>query len=60
MTERRAVTLALMALALISMAACGAVIALGGGDELAALAMILVLGVGVDQISKLIMSFDRS
>jgi len=33
--------------------------AMGGGGELVAVAMAVFLGLGVDQISKLIMSFDR-
>jgi len=59
MSERKLVTLAGIAVVLLSTAAWGAVVALGGGGELAAVAMILVFGLGIDQVSKLIMSFDR-
>jgi hypothetical protein len=58
MSERKTVTLALAAVVLIASAACAAVMALGGGGELVAVTMFLVGGLGVDQVSKLIMSFD--
>jgi hypothetical protein len=57
MTERKAVTLALSAVVLLTTAACGAVVALGGGGEIVVVVMILVLGLGVDQVSKLILSY---
>jgi len=59
MSERRAVTLALAAAVAVASAACAAVLALGGSGELVAVTMFLVGGLGVDQVSKLIMSFDR-
>ncbi|HWO46521.1 MAG TPA: hypothetical protein VNM41_00545 [Solirubrobacterales bacterium] len=59
MSERRAVTLALAAAVTVASAACAAVLALGGSGELVAVTMFLVGGLGVDQVSKLIMSFDR-
>jgi len=58
MSERKAVTLALAAVVVITSAACAAVMALGGGGELGVVTMFLVGGLGVDQVSKLIMSFD--
>lgn len=59
MSERKAVTLAMTAVVLVTSAACWAVMALGGGGELLAVTMVVFLGFGVDQVSKLIMSFDR-
>jgi hypothetical protein len=59
MSERKAVTLAGIAVVLLTTAACGAVMALGGGGELVGVTMVLVMGVGIDQVSKLMMSFDR-
>lgn len=58
MSERRAVTLAIVALAILSGAVYAAVAALGGDEGLPIVAVIVVLGIGVDQISKLIISYD--
>jgi hypothetical protein len=59
MSERKAVTLVGIAVVLLSTGAWIAVVALGGGGYLATAAMIVVMGLGLDQVSKLIMSFDR-
>jgi hypothetical protein len=58
MSERKAVTLALVLLTLATTLVCATVMALGGGNELVVLTTVVILGLGVDQISKLIMSFD--
>ena len=58
MSERKAVTLAMVAALAVTTAACAAVMLLGGGGELVAVTMFVVGGLGVDRISKLIMSFD--
>jgi hypothetical protein len=52
------VTLAIVALAILSGAVYAAVAALGGDEGLPIVAVIVVLGIGVDQISKLIISYD--
>ena len=57
MGKRKAVTLALSAVVIVTTAACGAVMALGGGGELVAVTMFLGLSLGVDQVSKLILSY---
>lgn len=59
MSERKTMTLAMAAVVLITSVACGAVMVLGGGGDLVAVTMFLVGGLGVDQVSKLMMSFDR-
>jgi len=58
MSERKAVTLAMIAGISVTTAACAAVMLMGGGGELVAVTMFVVGGLAVDQISKLIMSFD--
>jgi len=58
MSERKAVTLAMIAGILVTTAACAAVMLMGGGGELVAVTMFVVGGLAVDQISKLIMSFE--
>lgn len=57
MSERRAITLALLAVVLTAGAACVTVLLLGAGTEPAAAAAIVVTGLGVDRMSKLIMNF---
>ncbi|MFL5899051.1 MAG: hypothetical protein ACJ76D_11430 [Solirubrobacterales bacterium] len=43
---------------LVTTAACAAGMLVGGGGELVAVTMFVVGGLGVDQVSKLILSFD--
>jgi len=52
-------TLTMIAVMFLSPAACGAVLALTGSGELAAVAWLVVLGVGVDQVSRLTMREGR-
>lgn len=59
MSERRAVTLVVLAMGLAAFVAGGLVVALGGNNQLAVLAMILVGLVGADQISRTMMRYDR-
>ena len=59
MSERRAVTLVVLAMGLVAFVAGGLVVALGGNNQLAVLAMILVGLVGADQISRTMMRYDR-
>lgn len=58
MSEHK-VTLAMIAVALLTVAACGVVMALGGSGELVAVTLVVVGGLGADQVSRLIMSVDR-
>lgn len=48
-------TWVMIAVMILSPAACGTVMALTGSGELAAVAWLVVLGVGVDQVSRLTM-----
>lgn len=57
MSERKAITLAVIAVVLAAMTACVAVLLLGAGTEPAAAAAILVAGLGVDRMAKLILNF---
>jgi hypothetical protein len=57
MSERRAITIALIAVVLAAMIACVTVLLLGAGTEPAAAAAILVAGIGVDRMAKLILDF---
>jgi membrane protein implicated in regulation of membrane protease activity len=59
MSERRAVTLVVLAMGLAAFVAGGLVVAVGGNNQLAVLAMILVGLVGADQISRTMMRYDR-
>ena len=59
MSERRAVTLIVVAMGLAAFVAGGLVVALGGNNQFAVLAMILVGLVGADQISRTMMRYDR-
>jgi membrane protein implicated in regulation of membrane protease activity len=59
MSERRAVTLVVLAMGLAAFVAGGLVVTLGGSNQLAVLAMILVGLVGADQISRTMMRYDR-
>jgi len=58
MSERKAITLAIIAGVLVTTAACAAVVVVGGGTELGVATALLVAGLAVDQIAKLIMNFD--
>lgn len=57
--DEHKVTLAMVAGVLLTIAACGVVMALGGGGELVAVTLVVVGGLGADQVSRLIMSVDR-
>lgn len=57
MSERKAVTLAIVAVTFLSGVAFTAVALLGGDEWLPMLAALVVLCVGVDQISKLILKY---
>ena len=59
MSERKATTLAGIGTVVISVGAWLAVVLLGGGGELAAAAMLIGLGIGVDQMSRIGMRYDR-
>lgn len=59
MSERTAVTLTGLAGVLLSTAALVAVMALGGNNELALAAWIVVFALGVDRLSKTIMSYGE-
>jgi len=58
MSERKALTLAVVAVLGTAMAACVAVLLLGGGTEPASAAAILITVIGVERIATLIMNFD--
>jgi len=60
MSERRAITLAVIGVLGTAMAACVTVLLLGGGTEPASAAAILVTLLGVDRIAKLIMDFGST
>lgn len=59
MSERKAVTLAGIGTVVLSVGGWLAVVLLGGGGELAAVAMLVGLGIGVDQMSRIGMRYDR-
>ena len=59
MTERKATTLAGIGTVVLSVGGWLAVVLLGGGGQLAAAAMLVGLGVGVDQMSRIGMRYDR-
>jgi hypothetical protein len=59
MSERKAMTLVMIAVVILPPGACGVVMALTGSTEFAAAAMLAVLGLGVDQMSRLMMKYDR-
>jgi hypothetical protein len=58
MSERKAIILAGIGTVVLSAGGWLAVVLLGGGGELAA-AMLLGLGVGVDQMSRIGMRYDH-
>ncbi|HET7122338.1 MAG TPA: hypothetical protein VFI17_13940 [Solirubrobacterales bacterium] len=60
MSKRKVLTFAILAVGLLSGAAFGAVAMLGGREgPLPILAAIIVLGIGADQISKLVLEYNR-
>jgi hypothetical protein len=59
MSERKAITLAGIGTVTLSVGGWLAVVLLGGGGQLAAAAMMLGLGIGVDQTSRIAMRYDR-
>lgn len=58
MSEFKALTLAGAAVVLVTAAVCGALMILGANGYLVGVAMMVVMGIGVDQLSRLGMSFD--
>jgi ABC-type Zn uptake system ZnuABC Zn-binding protein ZnuA len=58
MSEQKAVTGAMAVVVLLTVAVCGAMTALGAKNELVVVATFVVAGLGVDQVSKLILSYD--
>ncbi|HEX6667151.1 MAG TPA: hypothetical protein VF081_11210 [Solirubrobacterales bacterium] len=58
MSERRALTLGLIVTIVLTAGACATLMALGAGGELVAVAMVVVGGLGVDQVSRIGMSYD--
>jgi hypothetical protein len=59
MTEGKAVTLVGIATLLLGAGAWLAVVLLGGNGALATLAMFVVGGLGIDQMSRIAMWYDR-
>lgn len=59
MNSGKAANLVLVATVVLSSAAWAAVVALGGGGELAVVAMFAVMGLGLNWMSRLIMREDR-
>jgi len=59
MSEGKATTLAGICTVVLSVGGWLAVVLLGGGGEFAAAAMLLGLGIGVDQMSRIGMRYDR-
>jgi hypothetical protein len=59
MSEGKAVALAMIVTVLLASGACLGVVLLGGNGGLATLAMLVVAGVGVDQMSRIGMRYDR-
>jgi hypothetical protein len=59
MRDQKAVTLAMIGVSLLAPAVWTAVVALGGSGELGVAAMLVVGGLGIDQVSRLIMLRDR-
>lgn len=59
MSEGKAVTLVLAITVLLGSGACLGVVLLGGNGALATLAMLVVAGIGVDQMSRITMNYDR-
>jgi hypothetical protein len=60
MDDRKAANLVLIATVLLSTAAWEAVVVLGGGGELAVVAMFAVMGLGLNWMSRLIVREDRN
>jgi ABC-type Zn uptake system ZnuABC Zn-binding protein ZnuA len=58
MSEQKAVTGAMAVVVLLTVAVCAAMMALGAKNELVVVATFVVAGLGVDQVSKLILSYD--
>ncbi|HEU5062624.1 MAG TPA: hypothetical protein VFT79_05655 [Solirubrobacterales bacterium] len=59
MSEGKAVTLAGIGTVVLSAGSWLAVVLLSGDGELAAAAMLIGLGIGVDQMSRIGMRYDR-
>ena len=59
MSERKAVTLAGIGTVVLSVGGWLTVVLLGGGGELASVAMLVGLWIGVDQMSRIGMRYDR-
>ena len=59
MSEGKATLLAGIGTVVLSVGGWLAVVLLGGGGELAAVAMLVGLGIGVDQMSRIGMRYDR-
>jgi hypothetical protein len=59
MSERKAIALVMTVTVLSGLGAWLAVVLLGGNGGLATAAMIVVGGVGIDQMSRLGMRYDR-
>jgi hypothetical protein len=58
MSERKAVTLAGMGVVLLSALVCAGLTLLGLQRELVVVATFVSFGVGIDRVSKLIMSYE--
>ena len=59
MSERKAVALAGIGTVVLGAGGWLVVVLLGGGGELAAVAMLVGMGIGVDQMSRIGMRYDR-
>jgi hypothetical protein len=59
MSEKRAVTLVGIAMVVLTVGSWLAIVLLGGGGELAAAALVIGLGIGADQMSRVGMKYDR-
>jgi hypothetical protein len=59
MDNGKAANLVLVATVVLSAAAWEAIVALGGSGELAVVGMLAVMGLGLPQMSRLIMRDDR-
>jgi len=59
MSERKAIILGGIGTVVLSAGGWLAVVLLGGGGELAAAAMLVGLGIGVDQMSRIGMRYDH-
>jgi hypothetical protein len=59
MSEGKAVTLVMLVTVLLGAGAWLAVVLLGGNGALATVAMFVVAGIGIDQMSRVGMKYDR-